>query len=229
METRQRESLRTTKDKGPDKDSEPDPSNRGKPKRGQEKTSRNSRRGGGSATWGGPAIATGILAEAERLVQGCGRLCAAARPSYTRTDHGVTGRPLQLCAIPGEEYSSLSQSSLGGQLGAYGGRDQGGCEESTEEQIRGAVEDEVQTPEWVASGVKAEKTRGGIGRGREDEEGGPTEPHWERLVDLIQTAFWEGDLAEEAMWQAVVLIPKGKKDYRGIGLVEVMWKVVAAI
>ena len=34
---------------------------------------------------------------------------------------------------------------------------------------------------------------------------------------------------EEATWQAVVLIPKGKKDYRGIGLVEVMWKVVVAI
>ena len=31
------------------------------------------------------------------------------------------------------------------------------------------------------------------------------------------------------MWQAVVLIPEGKKDYRGIGLVELMWKVVAAI
>ena len=30
-------------------------------------------------------------------------------------------------------------------------------------------------------------------------------------------------------WQAVVLIPKGKKDYRGIGLMGVMWKVVAAI
>ena len=42
-------------------------------------------------------------------------------------------------------------------------------------------------------------------------------------------AFRDGDLAEEATWQAVVLIPKGKKDYRGIGLVEVMWKVVAAI
>ena len=48
-------------------------------------------------------------------------------------------------------------------------------------------------------------------------------------MDLVQTAFWEGKLAEEAMWQAVVLIYKGKKDYRGIGLVEVMWKVVAAI
>ena len=48
-------------------------------------------------------------------------------------------------------------------------------------------------------------------------------------MDLVQTAFREGDLAEEVTWQAVVLIPKGKKDYRVIVLVEVMWKVVAAI
>ena len=31
------------------------------------------------------------------------------------------------------------------------------------------------------------------------------------------------------MWQAVVLILKGGGDYWGIGLVEVRWKVVAAI
>ena len=36
-------------------------------------------------------------------------------------------------------------------------------------------------------------------------------------------------MAEEATWQTVVLIPKGRKEYRGIGLVEAMWKVVAAI
>ena len=36
-------------------------------------------------------------------------------------------------------------------------------------------------------------------------------------------------MAEEATWQTVVLTPKGKKEYRGIGLVEVLWKVVAAI
>ena len=41
-------------------------------------------------------------------------------------------------------------------------------------------------------------------------------------MDLFQLAFREGNLAEEAMWQAVVLIPKGKKDHRGIGLVEVI-------
>ena len=45
----------------------------------------------------------------------------------------------------------------------------------------------------------------------------------------MQTAFREGNLAEESTWQAVVLIPKMKGDYRGIGLVEVMWKVVAVI
>ena len=50
-----------------------------------------------------------------------------------------------------------------------------------------------------------------------------------RVVDLVQAAFREGKLTEEETWQAVVLILKGKKDYRGIGLVVVMWKVVAVI
>ena len=50
-----------------------------------------------------------------------------------------------------------------------------------------------------------------------------------RFVDLVQTEFREGEIAEEATWQAVVLIPKGKRGYQGIDLVEVMWKLVAAI
>ena len=64
-----------------------------------------------------------------------------------------------------------------------------------------------------------------------EEDASPTEAegHWEKVVELVQTAFRDGDLAEEVTWQAVVLIPKGKGDYRGIGLVEVMWKVVAVI
>ena len=49
------------------------------------------------------------------------------------------------------------------------------------------------------------------------------------MVELVQTAFRDGDLAEEATWQAIVLIPKGKRDYQGIVLVVVMWKVVAVI
>ena len=53
--------------------------------------------------------------------------------------------------------------------------------------------------------------------------------NWTMVVDLVQSEFWEGKLVEEAMLQAVVLIPKGGMDYRVIGLVEVMCKVVAAI
>ena len=49
------------------------------------------------------------------------------------------------------------------------------------------------------------------------------------MADLVYKAFREGKLVEEATCQAVVIIPKGKKDYRGIGLVEVMWKIVAEI
>ena len=49
------------------------------------------------------------------------------------------------------------------------------------------------------------------------------------MVDLVQTAFRERRLAEEATWKSVVLISKEGKDYCDIGLVEVMWKVVAAI
>ena len=43
--------------------------------------------------------------------------------------------------------------------------------------------------------------------------------NWERVVDMVQTAFREGRLAEEATRQAVVRIPKGKKEYHNIGLV----------
>ena len=53
--------------------------------------------------------------------------------------------------------------------------------------------------------------------GVREEDASPTEVegHWERVVELVQTAFRDGDLAEEVTWQAVVLIPKGKGDYRG--------------
>ena len=36
-------------------------------------------------------------------------------------------------------------------------------------------------------------------------------------------------MVEEATWQTVVLMPKVIKECRGIGIMEVMWKVVAEI
>ena len=59
-----------------------------------------------------------------------------------------------------------------------------------------------------------------------EEEG---EEMWGKVVEMTQTAFREGKLAKEATWQTVVMIPKGKGDFRGIELVEVTLKVVAVI
>ena len=53
--------------------------------------------------------------------------------------------------------------------------------------------------------------------------------HWVKVVDLVMEDFGELSMAEEATCKAVVMIPKGKGDYHGIWLVEVMWKVVAEI
>ena len=41
--------------------------------------------------------------------------------------------------------------------------------------------------------------------------------------------FRDGVLEEEATCQAVVLLPKGGSNYRGIGIVEVVWKAVTVI
>ena len=48
-------------------------------------------------------------------------------------------------------------------------------------------------------------------------------------MNIVQTAFIVGVLAEEATWQVVVLIPKGVGNYCGIGLMEVVWKVIVVI
>ena len=59
-----------------------------------------------------------------------------------------------------------------------------------------------------------------------EEEG---EYRWGTVVELTQTAFREGNLAEEATWQTMVMIPKGKGEFQGIGLVEVIWKLLTLI
>ena len=84
---------------------------------------------------------------------------------------------------------------------------------------------------WLTAARKEEKEREAETKDREEirKNDSAGAENWAQVVELVQTAFWEGELAEESTWQAVVLIPKGKRDYRGIGLVEVMWKVVAVI
>ena len=110
----------------------------------------------------------------------------------------------------------------------------------TEDEIEDAVKKLYRNRSRGPSGMQAEHLKGwlaasnrgkhAVEKGEEktegEEEGGEL---WKKLVDLVQMEFREGEMVEEATWHTVVLIPKGVKEYRGIGLVEVMWKFVAAI
>ena len=49
---------------------------------------------------------------------------------------------------------------------------------------------------------------------------------WEALVHLVQTVWEEGKMPIQLGWIATVLFPKGGRDYRGIGPLEPIWKVI---
>ena len=63
---------------------------------------------------------------------------------------------------------------------------------------------------WLAAGQKSEKdgdTAGGEEVATETAEGSPETTaaqegaeNWTRVVDLVQAAFWEGNIAEDATW-----------------------------
>ena len=64
-------------------------------------------------------------------------------------------------------------------------------------------------------GWLVEAKRGGLAEEKGEEKTKAEEEGrdlWGKLVELTQTAFREGEMAEEATWQTVVLIPKGKKE-----------------
>ena len=104
----------------------------------------------------------------------------------------------------------------------------------TEEEIAAAVKKLQRNRSGGPSRIRAEHIKGWIAaakrggvaedKGKEkteaEEEG---EEMWGKVVEMTQTDFRDGKLAEEAAWQTVVLIPKGKGEFRGIELVEVTW------
>ena len=59
------------------------------------------------------------------------------------------------------------------------------------------------------------------------QEEDPDPGNWEKVVTIIQAAFKGGELATLCAWKMVVVIPMGVgTNFRGIGLVEVLWKVI---
>ena len=46
---------------------------------------------------------------------------------------------------------------------------------------------------------------------------------------LVQHCWTTGELPERLTWSSLVIIPKSGGGYRGIGLLEVIWKVISKI
>ena len=97
-----------------------------------------------------------------------------------------------------------------------------------------AVEDGIPAEEEVVQAVRRlRRGRDGglLGMRAEDlngwlrEASRETDPvtHWWRLlVRIIQKTFEDGAVPEEVEWATMVFLPKGRGEYRGIGLVEVV-------
>jgi hypothetical protein len=49
---------------------------------------------------------------------------------------------------------------------------------------------------------------------------------WRALLQLVQAMWDEGKIPPQLGWVITVFIPKGGGDYRGIGLLEPIWKVI---
>ena len=63
----------------------------------------------------------------------------------------------------------------------------------------------------------------------EDPEGQGAEDagdRWRLFVRLMQAAWTHGKIPRQLLWIIVVLIPKGGGDYRGIRLLEPIWKCI---
>ena len=81
-----------------------------------------------------------------------------------------------------------------------------------------------------ASGMRAEHVKEWLRGIRQEEDlerlgGSPGDgDHWRLFVQLVQAAWNHGETPRQLLWIIVVLIPKGGGDYRGIGLLEPIWK-----
>ena len=64
----------------------------------------------------------------------------------------------------------------------------------------------------------------------ENQEENPDLGNWEKVVAIIQAALRVGELTVSCAWQTLVMTPKGGgTDFRGVVLMEVLWKAISGI
>ena len=103
--------------------------------------------------------------------------------------------------------------------------------------VNNAIPTEAEV-ELRVRGLKGAKLGGPSGMRAEDLKGWRKEANWEKdpegkrlelVVRLVQVMFRDRTVPKFIMWEKLCLILKGKREYRYIGLVEVMWKVCSVV
>ncbi len=79
---------------------------------------------------------------------------------------------------------------------------------------------------WLSK-IQREEKAARENPGREADPG--TGHKWQIFVELIQAIWERGEIPEQMSWMVVVLLPKGGGNFRGIGLLNLFWKVVEKI
>jgi len=104
-----------------------------------------------------------------------------------------------------------------------------------EEEIRAAVGELTNGRSAGVSWMWAEHLKGWL-KGARLEENPKTGPanvgageDWKALVKLVQAIWDKGKIPIQLGWVVTVLILKGGGDYRGIGLLEPIWKIIERV
>ena len=104
----------------------------------------------------------------------------------------------------------------------------------TDGELRGVVGELTNGRAAGASGMRAEHVKKWLRDVRREED--PEGPvavgagdNWRLFVQLVQAAWTHGAIPRQLLWSIVVLIPKGGGDYRGIGLLEPIWKCIERV
>jgi hypothetical protein len=104
-----------------------------------------------------------------------------------------------------------------------------------EEEIRATVAELTNGRSAGVSRMWAEHLKGWLNGAKleENPKKGPVNvgagEHWEALVKLVQAVWDERKIPIQLGWVVTVLIPKGGGDYRGIGLLEPIWKIIERV
>jgi hypothetical protein len=97
----------------------------------------------------------------------------------------------------------------------------------TDEEIRAAVSRLRRSKSPGPSGIRTDHLKDWLAAAEAREN--PDTTRWDLLVRLLQHVYATGNIPTSLTYAVVVLLPKSDGGHRGIGLLEVIWKVLMSV